>query len=214
MTTLDAVPTEPTEPSTDPDTTNAEPSTVESEAVESEAVESDAAESSAAHATVATPTGPFTFVVDDAGAVLASGWTDDAASLLPSIHRALRPASSRWSEELTDVRDAVDAYYAGQLDAIDAVAVRQRSGPYVEKVWESLRAVAPGSPTTFVQLAEATGHPTAIRATATACARNAATLFVPCHRVLRQDGTVAGFRYGKPLKQWLLTYEDGGTPTF
>ena len=202
MTTLDAVPT-------DPDTTATEPSTVDAPAAESSATES-----SAAHATVATPTGRFTFVVDDAGAVLASGWTDDAASLLPSIHRALRPASSRWSQELTAVSDAVEAYYAGQLDAIDAVAVRQRSGPYVEKVWESLRAVAPGSPMTFAQLAEAAGHPTAIRATATACARNAATLFVPCHRVLRQDGTVAGFRYGKPLKQWLLTYEDGGTPTF
>lgn len=202
MTTLDAVPT-------DPDTTATGPSTVDAPAAEP-----SAAESSAAHATVATPTGPFTFVVDDAGAVLASGWTDDAASLLPSIHRALRPASSRWSQELTAVSDAVEAYYAGQLDAIDAVAVRQRSGPYVEKVWESLRAVAPGSPMTFAQLAEAAGHPTAIRATATACARNGATLFVPCHRVLRQDGTVAGFRYGKPLKQWLLTYEDGGTPTF
>ena len=202
MTTLDAVFTEP-------DTTATEPSTVDAPAAESSATES-----SAAHATVATPTGPFTFVVDDAGAVLASGWTDDAASLLPSIHRALRPASSRWSQELTAVSDAVEAYYAGQLDAIDSVAVRQRSGPYVEKVWESLRAVAPGSPMTFAQLAEAAGHPTAIRATATACARNGATLFVPCHRVLRQDGTVAGFRYGKPLKQWLLTYEDGGTPTF
>lgn len=207
MTTLDAVPT-------DPDTTATEPSTVHAPAAESSAAEFSATESSAAHATVATPTGRFTFVVDDAGAVLASGWTDDAASLLPSIHRALRPASSRWSQELTAVSDAVEAYYAGQLDAIDAVAVRQRSGPYVEKVWESLRAVAPGSPTTFAELAEAAGHPTAIRATATACARNAATLFVPCHRVLRQDGTVAGFRYGKPLKQWLLTYEDGGTPTF
>ncbi len=202
MTTLDAVPTEPIEPAADHDST------------ESAADESVADEPSAAHATVATPTGPFTFVVDDAGAVLASGWTDDAASLLPTIHRALRPTSSRWSNELTDVSNAVDAYYAGQLDAIDAVAVRQRSGPYVEKVWESLRAVAAGSPTTFAQLAEAAGHPTAIRATATACARNAVTLFVPCHRVLRQDGTVAGFRYGKPLKQWLLTYEDGGTPTF
>ena len=70
-----------------------------------------------------------------------------------------------------------------------------------------------GRPWTRAQLAEATGHPTAIRATATACARNAATLFVPCHRVLRQDGTVAGCRYGTPLKQWLLTSEDGGPPT-
>ena len=171
-------------------------------------------DTAAAHVTISTPTGPFTAVVDDSGAVLASGWTDDVESLLPSIHRTLRPVSSRWSDSLSTVTDAVEAYYAGQLSAIDAVSVRQRSGPYMEKVWEALRQVEAGNPTSFAQLAEAAGHPTAIRATAAACTRNAVTLFVPCHRVLRQDGTVAGFRYGKALKQWLLTYEDGGIPTY
>ena len=169
-----------------------------------------APDAAAAHVTISTPTGPFTAVVDDSGAVLASGWTDDVESLLPSIHRTLRPVSSRWSDSLSTVTDAVEAYYAGQLSAIDAVSVRQRSGPYMEKVWEALRQVEAGNPRSFAQLAEAAGHPTAIRATAAACTRNAVTLFVPCHRVLRQDGTVAGFRYGKALKQWLLTYETAG----
>lgn len=173
-----------------------------------------APDATAAHVTVATPTGPFTAVVDDTGAVLASGWTDDAVALLQGIHPTLRPSSSRWSSELTDVRDAVNAYFAGEIGAIDSVPVRQRSGPYVEAVWDALRQIAAGSPLTFAALAEAAGRPTAIRATAAACARNAVTLFVPCHRVLRQNGTIAGFRYGAPLKQWLLTYEDGGTPTY
>ncbi|GAC47497.1 methylated-DNA--[protein]-cysteine S-methyltransferase [Gordonia aichiensis] len=173
-----------------------------------------APDATAAHVTVATPTGPFTAVVDDTGAVLASGWTDDAAALLPGVHPTLRPSSSQWSSELTTVSDAVNAYFAGDLGAIDSVPVRQRSGPYVEAVWGALRQIAAGHPLTFATLADAAGHPTAIRATAAACARNAVTLFVPCHRVLRQNGTIAGFRYGAALKQWLLTYEDGGTPTY
>ena len=48
-----------------------------------------------------------------------------------------------------------------------------------------------------------------MRAAAAACARNAAALFVPCHRVKRSDGSLGGFRYGLPIKQWLLDFEAG-----
>ena len=51
------------------------------------------------------------------------------------------------------------------------------------------------------------GRPAAIRAAAQACARNAAALFVPCHRVLRTDGSLGGFRWGLDVKKWLLAHE-------
>ena len=51
-------------------------------------------------------------------------------------------------------------------------------------------------------------NPAAVRAAAAACAYNAAALFVPCHRILRTDGTLGGFRWGLPVKQWLLDHED------
>jgi methylated-DNA-[protein]-cysteine S-methyltransferase len=63
---------------------------------------------------------------------------------------------------------------------------------------------------TYTGLAARAGRPAAVRAAAQACARNPAALFVPCHRVIRSDGTMGGFRWGVPVKRWLLEHERGG----
>ena len=60
---------------------------------------------------------------------------------------------------------------------------------------------------TYTGFAELAGRPRAVRAAAAACARNAAALFVPCHRVLRTDGGLGGFRWGLDVKKWLLGHE-------
>jgi methylated-DNA-[protein]-cysteine S-methyltransferase len=101
----------------------------------------------------------------------------------------------------------VRAYYAGEVAAVGQVAVRQRSGPYRQHAWEVLRDVPAGDQVTYTEYAHRTGRPAAVRAAAGACARNAAALFVPCHRVLRSDGTLGGFRYGLPIKESLLARE-------
>jgi methylated-DNA-[protein]-cysteine S-methyltransferase len=67
--------------------------------------------------------------------------------------------------------------------------------------------VRPGRPVSYTEFAARAGNPTAVRGAAQACARNAAALFVPCHRVLRADGTLGGFRWGLPVKRWLLEHE-------
>jgi methylated-DNA-[protein]-cysteine S-methyltransferase len=74
-----------------------------------------------------------------------------------------------------------------------------------------LRHVKPGEPVTYTAFAELTGRPRAVRAAAAACARNAAALFVPCHRVLRTDGTLGGYRWGLDVKRWLLDHERRAT---
>jgi methylated-DNA-[protein]-cysteine S-methyltransferase len=167
----------------------------------------------AATATVDTPIGPFTVVVDGEGAVLASGWTADPDELVHLVSPTLRPAELRHGPELRHrselgaVTDAVTAYHRGELDAIDDVAVRQRSGEFLEHAWQVLRAVPAGAPVRYTELAAKAGRPDAVRAAAGACARNAAALFVPCHRVLRSDGSLGGFRWGLPAKRWLLAHE-------
>lgn len=160
--------------------------------------------------TMDTPIGPFTVLVDGDGAVLTSGWTADLDTLLPQVAPALRPSDVRWQPELGPVTAAVTAYHRGELCAIDQIVVRQRSGEFRWHTWDVLRDIPAGSPVSYTELAAKAGRPAAVRAAASACARNAAALFVPCHRVLRCDGTLGGFRWGLPTKQWLLAHEATG----
>lgn len=158
--------------------------------------------------TVATPDGPFTLIADADGAVLASGWTADASLVLARIHPRLRPAELR--EESTAAGDAVAAYYEGDLAAIRAVAVRQQGTVLQQAGWAALRDIAPGEPLTYTGFAAALGSPRAVRAAASICARNAPALFVPCHRVLRGDGSLGGFAWGVDVKRSLLARERAG----
>ncbi|MBW4719226.1 methylated-DNA--[protein]-cysteine S-methyltransferase [Saccharothrix obliqua] len=164
--------------------------------------------STAFASTVDTHIGPFTAVVAPDGAVLASGWTASTDDLLPQVSPSLRPAELVPRRDLGLITRAVRDYHAGALDAIDEVPVRQRSGAFMQRAWEALRTVPPGKPVSYADYALLAGSPTAVRAAASACARNAATLFVPCHRVIRTGGAIGDFRWGVDVKRRLLHHED------
>ncbi|SBT47372.1 methylated-DNA--[protein]-cysteine S-methyltransferase [Micromonospora auratinigra] len=154
-----------------------------------------------------TQAGPFAVLADPTGAVRAAGFTADPAALLPLMHPSLR-GDLRERVDLGPVSAAVRAYLAGDLAAIDAVRVRQHTGgPFMSHAWQVLREVKPGDPVTYTGFAGLAGRPAAVRAAAAACARNAVALFVPCHRVLRTDGTLGGYRWGLDVKKWLLGHE-------
>jgi methylated-DNA-[protein]-cysteine S-methyltransferase len=158
--------------------------------------------------TIDTPDGAFTILADDRQRVLSSGWTTDVEAILGRLSAAARPAQVREGE--TDAADAALAYYAGDLSAIDAVAVKQ-SGTVLQLTgWSQLRAIAPGEPLTYMGFAARLDNPRAVRAAASICARNAPALFVPCHRVLRTDGTLGGFAWGIDVKESLLARESIG----
>jgi methylated-DNA-[protein]-cysteine S-methyltransferase len=155
--------------------------------------------------TVTTPDGPFTLVVAEDGAVLSSGWTDDPHAVLGRLPPGTCPGSV--TEGSTGAAHAVMAYYQGDLAAIDRVPVRQTGGAFRTAAWRALRDIPAGRPLTYAQLAERLGNPRAVRAAAGACAGNAPALFVPCHRVLRSDGTLGGFAWGLEVKRSLLARE-------
>jgi methylated-DNA-[protein]-cysteine S-methyltransferase len=154
-------------------------------------------------ATVATPAGPFAVLAGGDG-VLASGWTADAGALARLAGTGERVERRRGLGALTD---AVEAYLEGELAAIDAVPVAQRSRPFRAAVWDALRATPPGRPVTYRELARRCGRPGAARAAGAACAANASALFVPCHRAVRGDGGLGGFLWGLEVKRWLLDHE-------
>lgn len=157
-------------------------------------------------ATLPTPDGPFTIIERD-GVVLASGWTSEMSELTGQIHPTLQPDRYTSAGSLGAITDAVAAYYDGDLAAIEAVPVQQLSGPFRNHAWQILRKVAPGRPVTYTEYAYLAGRPAAVRAAAGACAFNAAALFVPCHRVIRTDGSLGGFRWGLKVKTSLLERE-------
>lgn len=82
-----------------------------------------------------------------------------------------------------------------------------RGTAFQQRVWAALQTIPPGSTTTYTALAAQIGAPTATRAVATACAANPIAIAIPCHRVIRADGTLAGYRWGLQRKQTLLTRE-------
>ncbi|MEU6075647.1 methylated-DNA--[protein]-cysteine S-methyltransferase [Micromonospora sp. NPDC047074] len=156
---------------------------------------------------IGTPAGPLSIVAGPDGDVRAAGFTGDPENLLPLVHPTLR-APLRHRADLGPVSAAVASYLAGELTAIDTVPVRQHTGGvFMAHAWQVLREVKPGDPVTYTGFAGLAGRPAAVRAAAAACARNAAALFVPCHRVLRTDGTLGGYRWGLDVKKWLLGHE-------
>lgn len=161
------------------------------------------------YSTMETPAGPFTAVVSAAGALRASGFTADVAELLVLIHPDLREPAEE-VDDLGPASAAVRSYLDGELTALDTVVIEQRSGgEFLTHAWQVMRDIKPGRPVTYTEYAALAGRPAAVRGAASACARNAAALFAPCHRVLRTDGSLGGYRWGLPVKRWLLDHESG-----
>ena len=159
------------------------------------------------YATFATPIGPFTVLADEHEVVHAAGFTDDPAFLVGMLpgDTADPPPSASGHQAIAD---RVADYFAGRLGALDDVAIAYRpTGPFRTAAWDAMRQVKPGRTVSYTDLATTAGNPNAIRAAGSACASNPIALFVPCHRVVRSDGSSKGFLYGLECKANLLAHE-------
>ncbi len=108
----------------------------------------------------------------------------------------------------TRVSAAFDAYFAGDLAALDAVPVDlEGTTPFARSVLSALREVGPGQLTTYGALAAAVGRPAAARAVGGVMAANRLPIVVPCHRVLAGGGKLGGYSGGLGVKGWLLAHE-------
>lgn len=84
-----------------------------------------------------------------------------------------------------------------------------RGTAFQQRVWQALRAIPAGHTLSYSELATAIGSPQAVRAVASACAANTLAVAIPCHRVIRQDGALSGYRWGIERKRELLAREAG-----
>lgn len=100
-------------------------------------------------------------------------------------------------------------YLAGAQPHLD-LPLDVRATAFQRRVWQALQAIPYGNTRSYSQVAQAIGQPTAVRAVASACAANPVALVVPCHRVVREDGGLGGYRWGIERKQALLAQEAAG----
>ena len=87
-----------------------------------------------------------------------------------------------------------------------------RGTQFQRRVWQMLRTIPPGSTMSYAQIARRIGAPRSVRAVAQACGANALAVVIPCHRVVRSDGTPSGYRWGAERKRALLEREAAEVP--
>jgi methylated-DNA-[protein]-cysteine S-methyltransferase len=156
----------------------------------------------------ASPLGDFVIVTDVQGRVRAADWVSHQARMLTLLARQFRG----FPFEITDgppssASRCLAAYFAGDLGAIDGLAVEAAGTQFQSAVWQVLRDIPAGQTITYRELARRAGRPSAIRAAGTANGANPISIIVPCHRVIGTDGDLAGYGGGVERKRWLLAHE-------
>lgn len=156
----------------------------------------------------ATPIGELIVIADDEGGLRAVDWTDCEDRL----HRLLRlhhPGGYelRGAADPGGLTRAMDAYFAGELSAIDRLPVRTGGTPFQRAVWAALRGIPCGGTVSYRELAALAGRPAAVRAAGHANGANPVGIVVPCHRVIGSGGALTGYGGRVERKRWLLAHE-------
>ncbi|MFL5363017.1 MAG: methylated-DNA--[protein]-cysteine S-methyltransferase [Myxococcales bacterium] len=153
-----------------------------------------------------SPVGRLVFAADEA-TLHALEFFESEDQLRGKLERSLPEARFENGGVPRFVVDALQAYFSGDVAALEGVRAEGAGTPFQRKVWTALRTVAPGRTTSYRAIAEAIGHPKAVRAVGAANGQNPIALVVPCHRVIAADGTLCGYGGGLWRKEWLLRHE-------
>ncbi len=172
---------------------------------------------SLAVSTIKTPCGDFVILANSDG-VLAAGFADNPEYLVSMISPKYDRIYIRKSTT-HPAAVAVNDYMAGDLLACSKIPVIQDGSLFTKSVWKNLLGIAPGQVASYKAIAEQCGSPYAQRAVGSACSRNRAAIFIPCHRVVPSSSvvgkdaygasnrTIGRYAYGTERKQWLLCHE-------
>lgn len=140
------------------------------------------------------------------GSLYALAFAEHRLHAQPELERRLGAFAIEESDPL-GLRATVEAYFAGELEALDAVAVETGGTPFQRSVWTAVRQIPSGCTASYGEVARAVGRARAVRAVGGANGRNPIVLVIPCHRVVCSDGSLGGYGAGLSRKRWLLQHE-------
>jgi AraC family transcriptional regulator of adaptative response/methylated-DNA-[protein]-cysteine methyltransferase len=163
-----------------------------------------------AHATVKTTLGLLTIGATDRGVCFVQ-FGESAAELEEQLRREypaakLSAVAKPWPQPLREWIDALERHLKGARPNLE-LPLDIRATAFQMRVWRYLQSIPYGETRSYAQVAKSVGKPKAARAVAQACAGNRVALLIPCHRVLRGSGALAGYRWGVERKKRLLDLE-------
>lgn len=160
-----------------------------------------------AYRTVDSPVGALLLAATEVGLVRVAFEREGFDEVLTELARRVSPRVLAAPARLDACARQLEEYFAGTRRSFDLPLDHRLSAGFRLTVQRSLPQIGYGRTQTYRQVAASVGHPRASRAVGTACATNPLPLVQPCHRVLRSDGTLGGYRGGLTAKSTLLALE-------
>jgi methylated-DNA-[protein]-cysteine S-methyltransferase len=173
-------------------------------------LESDAAADDlldVAYRTVDSPVGTLLLAATNVGLVRVAYDIEDHDAVLARLARSVSPRVLRAPARLDTVAHQLDEYFGKRRTTFDVPVDLRLAEGFRRSVVEHLREIDYGARESYAEVAAAVGSPRAVRAVGTACAHNPLPVVIPCHRVVRSDGSTGQYVGGAAAKSALLTLE-------
>lgn len=156
-----------------------------------------------------TPIGQMLVVTDGQGLLRAIDWLDHEDDMKLSMRRQYRADGIvlRETPPTSPASEAMQAYFDGDLGAIDRLEIKVGGTDFQRRVWAALREIPCGRTLSYMDLATRLGNPLAVRAVGLANGANPISIVVPCHRVIGSNRALTGYGGGLYRKRWLLEHE-------
>jgi methylated-DNA-[protein]-cysteine S-methyltransferase len=163
-----------------------------------------------AYRTVDSPVGKLLLAATERGLVKVSFEREGHDEVLEKLATSVSPRILRAPRRLDTTAHELDEYFAGRRRDFDVPLDLQLAHGFRLAVIEHLREIGYGRTESYADVAQACGSPRAVRAVGTACATNPLPLVLPCHRVVRSDGSLGRYGGGDEAKRWLIDLETAG----
>ena len=153
-----------------------------------------------------SPIGPILIVVDGEQ-MSALDFADCEQRMMTLLERRYGPVHLTQATDPCGFSSRIRSYLTGNYSCLDTIPVSIGGTAFQQQVWLALRTIAPGTTTTYSELAAKLGKPAAYRAVGRTNGLNPVGIVLPCHRVIGADASLTGYAGGIERKQWLLRHE-------